>query len=91
MGVFKFSMIQWHTNNDFWSAERTLEKEVTNIFSFLWHLCLPAGKFNGEGFFFFFQMSRIKNELLRRFLNVLLIMSTEKKPIWELDLDNFPS
>lgn len=97
MGLFMFSMIQWHTNHDFWSAERTLEKEVTNIFSFIWHLCLPAGKFNGEGgegfyfFIFFFQMSRIKNELLRRFLNVLLIMSTEKKPIRELDLDNFPS
>lgn len=42
-------------------------------------------------FFFFLQMSGIKNELLRRCLNVLLIMSTEKKPIWELDLDNLPS
>lgn len=96
MGAFKFSMIQWHTNNDLWSAERTLEREVTNIFWFLWHLWLPAGKFNGDGgegfyLFIFFQMSGIKNELLRKFLNVLLIMSTEKKPIWELDLDNFPS
>lgn len=36
-------------------------------------------------------MSGIKNELLSRCLNVLLIMSNEKKAIWELDLDNFAS